>query len=205
LIGERAIGIQTFADPTPLGSDFGSGALSFRPGFMSTADETIYLQIMGEMVAAGEFTGSERTRAIGRAEAHLKRLAGDTTAKFRYPVTLSIVPAMSACGEAANRNEADRHATRIAVAIERFRLREGRLPATTDELVPEYLDGLPNDPYSSGSKLRYRVDPAEYLVYSVGSNGVDDGGVSEPEGWPVDIVVRVRIQNAQRNPIPLEP
>ena len=191
LIGERAIGIQTFADPAALGSD----ALSYRPGFLSSGDEIVYLQIMSEMIAAGEFAGSERTRALDRAEAQLKTLAGNTTARFRYPVTLLIVPALRAFGEAASRNEADRDATRIAVAIERFRLSEGRLPSTIDEIVPKFLDRLPSDPYSSGSKLKYRVDATEYLVYSVGSNGVDDGGVSEPAGRPADIVVRVRIKN----------
>ncbi|HEV3340419.1 MAG TPA: hypothetical protein VG125_08680, partial [Pirellulales bacterium] len=200
LIGERAIGIQAFADPASLGAE----ALSFRPGFLSSGDETVYLQIMGEMIAAAEFAGSERTRELDRVEAQLKKLAGDTTARFRYPVTLLIVPALRAYGEAANRNQAGRDATRIAVAIERFRLREGRLPSKLDELVPKYLDALPSDPYG-GAPLHYRVDATEYLVYSVGSNGVDDGGVSEPPGQPADIVVRVRLNDTQRSATPPQP
>jgi hypothetical protein len=88
------------------------------------------------------------------------------------------------------------------VAIERFRLHEGRLPSKIDELVPNYLEKVPLDPYASGLQLKYRVDSAEYLVYSVGSNGVDDGGVSEPAGRPADIVVRVRIRDAQQSSAP---
>ncbi|HWB12076.1 MAG TPA: hypothetical protein VG826_22815 [Pirellulales bacterium] len=191
LLGERSIGIQTFTDPEPLGSE----APRLPLGLMASSDETLYLQIMREMIAAGELRGSERIRALDQVDTQLKTLAGETTAKFRYPMTLLLVPALSASAEATSRNEADRDATRVAIAIERFRLREGRLPSTTDELVPAYLEELPNDPFVGGSsKLKYRVDAAEYRVYSVGSDGVDDGGVSEPPGSPADIVVRVRIK-----------
>jgi hypothetical protein len=195
MIGERAVGIQTFADPSRLGSD----APAFRPGFMSSGDEIVYLQTMNEMIAAAELTGSERIRALAEVEARLKELASGTMAKLRYPMTLLIVPAFSYTFEATTRNEADRHVTRIAVAIERFRLREGRLPSTLDELVPDFVDGLPTDPFGEGPLL-YRVDATEYLVYSVGNNKVDDGGLSEPPAQPPDIAVRVRLRNTPGKP-----
>lgn len=41
--------------------------------------------------------------------------------------------------------------------------------------------------------VHYRVDAEEYLVYSVGVNGRDDGGVADPNcGNSADLVVRVR-------------
>jgi hypothetical protein len=52
---------------------------------------------------------------------------------------------------------------------------EGELPAALDRLVPRYLQFVPADPMATGGPLRYRGgdDP---VVYSVGQNGIDDGG-----------------------------
>ena len=50
------------------------------------------------------------------------------------------------------------------------------LPATLDELVPEFLDGLPVDAFN-GEPLGY--DAARGLLWSVGVDGVDSGGVRE--------------------------
>lgn len=47
-----------------------------------------------------------------------------------------------------------------------------------------YPDSLPApaiDPFS-GSNLKYRSDKTGYVVYSVGANGIDDGGVGEEKG-----------------------
>jgi len=61
----------------------------------------------------------------------------------------------------------------IACAIERYRLAHGALPATLDEL---HMAALPHD-VVNGEPLRYRVAGDDnYVLYSVGWNGVDDGG-----------------------------
>jgi hypothetical protein len=188
LMGERVIGLQAFANPRSLGPDFPNAPLGLTP----SSDQTMYLQIMSQMISAADSAGPARKQAIDRIDTRLKQLAGNNGAKLRYPITLLMVPALSAFGEAGSRNEAERDATRTALAIERFRHREGRLPAKIDQLVPNYLGAPLIDPFD-GAALRYRADAAEYLVYSVGSNGVDDGGVTQPPAPPADIVVRVRI------------
>jgi len=81
------------------------------------------------------------------------------------------------------RVEAMRTTLHAALAVERFRLTEERLPASLEELVPTYLDALPRDPMApeEGSTLLYRqLSPAEYTVYSVGSNGEDNEGSVDP-------------------------
>ena len=62
-----------------------------------------------------------------------------------------------------------------ALQVERYRLEEGALPSSLEMLVPGYLDEVPEDPYGDGP-LRFRVVGESYVVYSVGSNRVDDGG-----------------------------
>lgn len=67
--------------------------------------------------------------------------------------------------------------TRAVLAVERWLKDKGRAPPVTLlELVPNYLGQLPEDPYAKGSNLLYRMDGTMYVVYSVGSDSVDDGG-----------------------------
>lgn len=62
-------------------------------------------------------------------------------------------------------------------ACERFRLKYGRVPHNPQELVPDFLKDIPNDPVG-GEPLRYEVrEGGKLLIYSLGSDGVDNGGV----------------------------
>jgi len=63
----------------------------------------------------------------------------------------------------------------VAVAAERHRLRHGTWPALLAEIVPEFLPALPADPFD-GQPLRYKRLPEGIVIYSVGPDGVDDGG-----------------------------
>ena len=69
-----------------------------------------------------------------------------------------------------------------ALAVELFKKGEGRLPENLDELVPKYLDAVPEDPFD-GKPLKYRAGMLDhgngklkhgYVVYSVGLDGKDD-------------------------------
>jgi hypothetical protein len=66
-------------------------------------------------------------------------------------------------------------ASRVAVAIERFRRERSAVPAQLSDLVPQYLREIPMDPYS-GRPLLFRPAKDAYTVYSVGPNQEDDQG-----------------------------
>jgi hypothetical protein len=84
-------------------------------------------------------------------------------------------------------------ASRIAVAIERYRRAHGEnLPALLTDLVPDYLTDIPEDPIT-GKPLLYRAGPDAYLVYSVGTDGKDDGGRMRVQPDP-DTGIRVVIR-----------
>jgi hypothetical protein len=78
--------------------------------------------------------------------------------------------------------------TRIACALERFRLAHGVYPATLAELAPAYIDAVPHD-IMNGEPYHYRVKAdGTFLLYSVGWNQADDGGtVIFKEGDPKTI------------------
>lgn len=78
----------------------------------------------------------------------------------------------------------------VSLALAEFRNSQGRLPGSLEELVPDFLDVVPPDPLSpDGEPLRYTLDtvrvglyrvPVEYLLYSVGLDGVDDNATPAP-------------------------
>lgn len=61
------------------------------------------------------------------------------------------------------------------LALRVFREDHGRLPLKLDELVPKYLDSVPIDPFSD-KPLVYRATDGKFQLYTVWSNGLDEGG-----------------------------
>ena len=50
-----------------------------------------------------------------------------------------------------------------------------QLPASLQELVPQYLPDVPIDPFG-GKELNYRLEGNKYVLYSCGPDEDDDGG-----------------------------
>jgi hypothetical protein len=62
-----------------------------------------------------------------------------------------------------------------ALAVQRYRLKEGMLPVSVETLVPDYLPQVYADPFD-GKPLRYKLTEPGYMVYTVREDGADDGG-----------------------------
>jgi hypothetical protein len=67
------------------------------------------------------------------------------------------------------------------LALRCAKVEHGRVPATLKELVPPYLQRVPLDPFT-GRPLIYRPQATNWLLYSVGVDGVDDGGKPVSQG-----------------------
>ena len=68
--------------------------------------------------------------------------------------------------------------TQAMLGLKAYKTRHGRLSQTLDDLVPEYLKAVPIDAFD-GKPIRY--DPTKRILYSVGKDGVDGGGLSKEE------------------------
>lgn len=68
----------------------------------------------------------------------------------------------------------------VALAVEEWRMEHGRWPDSLEELVPELLDAIPQDPFSDGA-IRYARTEDGVIVYSVGEDGKDNGGLTEEQ------------------------
>jgi hypothetical protein len=66
----------------------------------------------------------------------------------------------------------------IACGLERYRLTHGQYPESLDALVPQFAAKLPHD-IIGGQPLKYhRTAEGRFVLYSVGWNEKDDGGVA---------------------------
>lgn len=61
------------------------------------------------------------------------------------------------------------------LAVRLHRDEHGSLPPNLQALVPRYLPAMPVDPFS-GESIIYRPQGDDFVVYSVGLDGKDDGG-----------------------------
>lgn len=77
--------------------------------------------------------------------------------------------------------------TRLAIALERYRLREGVYPETLEALVPHILPELPPDVIMMQPMPYRRIAPDEFVLWSFGWDGKNQGGESE---WTWGRVVR---------------
>jgi hypothetical protein len=69
------------------------------------------------------------------------------------------------------------HQAAIACALERYRLARGQYPEQLQSLVPEFMSALPKD-VITGQPYKYRrTADGQFILYSVGWNEKDDGGV----------------------------
>lgn len=68
----------------------------------------------------------------------------------------------------------------IELALHAHRLEKGSLPESLADMKPEFLEEIPNDPFTGGPFV-YRITDS-FELYSVGPDGVDDGGKAVARG-----------------------
>jgi hypothetical protein len=66
---------------------------------------------------------------------------------------------------------------RTAIALERYRLAHGEFPETLDALAPQFIATVPHDVIGGGPLKYRRINDGQFVLYSVGWNETDDGGV----------------------------
>jgi hypothetical protein len=124
---------------------------------------------------SGDWT---RFTAEGRGLDNLMQTADLTPLRPSTLMAKQLAPALYTAESKLARHEAIRRMARVAVALERHRLRHGAHPESLTALVPDFLSEIPLDPMTGTQFLRYqRLDDGTFNLWSVGLNGRDDGGV----------------------------
>jgi hypothetical protein len=64
----------------------------------------------------------------------------------------------------------------LQLALRAYKLDKGSYPSRLNQLAPQYIPAVPMDPYSNNQELLYKSAGSTYILYSIGPDGVDDGG-----------------------------
>jgi len=183
LAGDRAIGIAVFVEPIYALSDG-------RPPYNTTEclkddlivglskttgiferDKASYLEAMGKAVEAASLPFPERLN-LGQ-----KTPSGWGAAPRFCSISRCMLPRISNIFASEGDVVARLRTAQVALAVERFRCRHaGRLPATLEELVPDYLTALPPDPLD-GKSLRFELIDSGYAIYTSGVDARNGGSL----------------------------
>jgi len=182
LVGERCIGLSAFRGPVgqaigQTGSQ-GRAALLFF-GFwkmlgLHYGDALGYIGLMQEYIDAMELPSDERLLVFNSIQ---KDVHGGKRGGL---LTRLIWPALARTLDIDTRCTANALAAQTALAVERYRLAEGRLPESLENLVPAYMEFVPKDPFN-GRTLRYLTLESGFVVYSVGDDLTDEGGAERDD------------------------
>ncbi len=75
------------------------------------------------------------------------------------------------------RRDLETQMAKTAFALAGYRADHGRYPSQLAALTPKYLAKIPGDTFRTHSPpIHYRLEGNAYLLWSVGLNGIDDGG-----------------------------
>lgn len=204
MIGERALFISGLSDPGQL---LAASRLTPPSGIEEIASE-VFLQPIAKFSgfwqrdlrygidALTTYLEWAQLPDPGRVQAETNWNAMMVEAKNRYYVmTGMLLPALGKFISKDANHRAQARTAVVALAVERFRFaNNGKLPDQLSALIPTYLEKIPIDPYD-GQPLRYKRTDKGYIVYSIGPDGVDDGGIEAPPGpkpralWDVTFIV----------------
>ena len=191
LIGERAMYIRYFrmswaelnklrnsADENtsePAGPPLpGPQPSVFRLTGFFERDLLFYLQAMETNISLAS-TFPKNISMITNVEEQISQ----TSRHNYYILSAMLLPALgNAIVKEAN-GLAQVRSAQTALAVERFRRAHGKLPENLDALVPQFLYAVPADPFD-GQPLRYHHWEKGYVIYSIGSDGEENGGRERP-------------------------
>ncbi len=113
----------------------------------------------------------------------IKRLTDAASAdlnqhSFPYKIfARALMPAYENTVKKYVRGQSSVDLARTALALERYRLAHGEFPEALTALEPQFVAHVPHD-VIGGQPLKYRrTDDGQFVLYSVGWNEKDDGGV----------------------------
>ena len=92
-------------------------------------------------------------------------------------VARALLPALNRVITRSAETQTAANQAAIACALERYRLANGNFPETLDALTPKFMAQLPKD-VINGKPMKYRrTSDGQFVLYSVGWNQTDDGGI----------------------------
>ena len=145
---------------------------------LSYGDERHYLEGFQAQLELVRSSAQQRSGVSSRGAAEQAEQASREGGlqRLRHLMSHTLASAVGRTLERALQAETQKELAVAALALQRYALRHGHMPATLDQLVPEFVEAVPRD-YFAGAPLLYRTNAAAApLLYSIGADGKDGGG-----------------------------
>jgi hypothetical protein len=179
-LGERCVVLDILMHPSSFYFDQ-KAAVAFPPVLfaykvlgVNERDATIFLDQVDEAMEVCNLPADKRLEA---AKTLNEKIAGITAEHVLLHHTMPLFGNMIIVDL---RSIARLELAQTVIAVQRYRLRNDRLPDSLDNLVPDYLETVPLDPFD-GKELKYKKLEPGYIIYSIGDDQIDDGGKEQPE------------------------
>jgi hypothetical protein len=92
------------------------------------------------------------------------------------PITATIAPIFGQSKLRWTATDTESSLLELVLALQAYQLDHHEYPVKLTDLVPHYLTAIPDDPFAKSGPPIYRRQGAQYLLYSIGPDGIDDGG-----------------------------
>ena len=96
---------------------------------------------------------------------------------FRFLASI-VVPNFTRVFQTGARTQTTINEAMLVCALERYRHAHGEFPETLDALAPQFIEKIPHDIIGGGPLKYRRIENNKFLLYSIGWNEKDDGGVA---------------------------
>lgn len=158
--------------------------IRFAPRGWFDQQKLIYSQFLQEKWMTSVEPKSQRVNAeLAKSANNDPRMTKSTAYNFFIPKFFPdmLLPKLEVPGEtSASKAQTGANLAIVACALERYYLANKAYPEKLDQLVPQFISKLPHDIFN-GNPLKYRrSEDGRIVVYSVGPDGKDDGGVYRP-------------------------
>jgi hypothetical protein len=102
---------------------------------------------------------------------------GSLYRSMKFGLICVVVPSVNKMEAQAEKYLGRRDGVVTAIGLEIHRRRHGNYPRSLDELTPGILPVVPADRITGG-EIKYKISDGRPILYSVGCDRVDDGGVA---------------------------
>jgi len=156
LYAERVQGLAYFGQAASAGP---SDPTMFAARLVRHADQATFLAMIAEWIAVAEEPWSQMLAEGDAVSARWKARVGPLHVLTKQ---LSYIDSLH---DIAVRRETSKRLSIIAIALERYRRRHGRPATRLDDLSPDFMENVPDDP-TSGAPYRYLASDTGYIVFS---------------------------------------
>lgn len=176
LVGERCFMASAIDDGRLRGDAYGNGWLDVafvaaRVTGLAYNDLVFNMELLTDAFNASNLSLTMQIKSI---EAIRKKIDSLGSIHLVSRMTMSGTPRLV---EIDLKYATNLRVAQIAIAAERWRVAHGQLPEKLDQLIPQYIQKIPIDPFD-GNRLRYKKTSEGFIVYSIGIDKIDDGGLN---------------------------